>query len=235
MTTNNMRLSPKGLAEIAGSEGVIPMPYLDSVGVWTFGIGHTNPAGAPNPIHMVKGKNYGVDKCIGLFIKDMVRYEDGVNRAVKVPLEQHEFDALVSFHYNTGGIHRARLTKLLNMGAPRKQVAEAFMGWLRPIEIKGRRAGERDLFYTGTYKHKGMATYQLANKRGKKLKKGRKSINIARLITEYQARESGKDSLEKIQEDIEFNNAVKEIVEPKVLKDDVKGNLLLKIFNFFKK
>ena len=66
-------------------------------------------------------------------------------RAVKVPLETHEFDALVSFHYNTGGIAKASLTRHLNTGN-RAAAAQAFMGWLRPAAIRTRREAERDLF-----------------------------------------------------------------------------------------
>ena len=57
------------------------------------------------------------------------RYEAAVLRAVKVPLEPHEFDALVSFHYNTGGIAKAALTRHLNAG-DRAAAATAFMAWL---------------------------------------------------------------------------------------------------------
>ena len=51
-----------------------------------------------------------------LFRADLARYEAGVLRAVTVPLAPHEFDALVSFHYNTGAIARAALTRALNAG-----------------------------------------------------------------------------------------------------------------------
>jgi lysozyme len=73
-----------------------------------------------------------------------------VLRAVKVPLEPHEFDALVSFHYNTGGIAKASLTRHLNAGN-RAAAAQGFMGWLRPAAIRSRREAERDLFRDGRY------------------------------------------------------------------------------------
>lgn len=68
-----------------------------------------------------------------------------MRRVVTVPLEPHEFDALVSFHYNTGGIARAALTRHLNAGN-RLAAADAFMGWLKPAAIRSRREAERDLF-----------------------------------------------------------------------------------------
>lgn len=91
----------------------------------------------------------GVDT-FRLFRTDLAAYEAEVLRAVKVPLEPHEFDALVSFHYNTGGIAKAALTRHLNAGN-RAAAAAAFMGWLRPAAIRSRREAERDLFAAGRY------------------------------------------------------------------------------------
>ena len=67
-----------------------------------------------------------------------------------VPLAPHEFDALVSFHYNTGGITRASLTRHLNAG-DLEATAQAFLNWRRPAEIIPRREAERDLFRHGRY------------------------------------------------------------------------------------
>ena len=33
----------------AEHEGIVPAPYRDSTGLWTYGIGHTAAAGAPGP------------------------------------------------------------------------------------------------------------------------------------------------------------------------------------------
>lgn len=154
----NMKVSLKGSLEIAEHEGIVPAPYLDSVGVWTIGIGHTKAAGGVNPEMMDKGMpanlNAAVDEAIELFAVDLKSYEERVNEAVKVPLQQHEFDALVSFDFNTGGIFRANLTKHLNAGN-RTKAAQAFMGWLRPPEIRKRRTAEMNLFITGDYDGNG--------------------------------------------------------------------------------
>ena len=85
-----------------------------------------------------------------IFRADLARYEADVRRAVTVPLGTHEFDALVSFHYNTGGIARAALTRHLNAGN-RAAAADGFMGWLKPAAIRARREAERDLFRHGRY------------------------------------------------------------------------------------
>jgi lysozyme len=142
-----MQTSDRGLATIVGHEGIVLNPYRDSVGVWTIGVGHTAAAGAPNPQSVPA---MTVDEAMALFRLDVAKYEAAVSAAVKVPLAQHEFDALVSFHYNTGGIAKAKLTAALNRG-DRAGAAAGFMGWLQPPEIKGRRVAEQALFAKGTY------------------------------------------------------------------------------------
>ncbi len=154
-----MKISNRGLLEIAEHEGIVPGPYLDSRGIWTWGIGHTAAAGDPDPGTMTRGMPDDVDAVvIGAlcqFDRDLDNYERRVNRAIKVPLAQHQFDALVSFDFNTGGIFRARLTQRINAGDP--DAADSFMGWLKPPEIRSRRSDEMRLFRTGDYRADGDA------------------------------------------------------------------------------
>lgn len=143
-----MRTSTEGLMALIGHEGVVLSRYRDSVGVWTIGVGHTKAAGGLNP-DTFTGK-LTVGQVLNLLREDIAKYEAGVNNAVKVPLKQHEFDALVSFHFNTGAIAKATLTKSLNAG-DRQLAAKQFMNWVKPKEITARRMAERDLFLTGRY------------------------------------------------------------------------------------
>lgn len=149
-----MQTTDRGLLALIRHEGVVPGPYLDVKDVWTFGIGHTAAAGPPDPARMPRGMpsdtQAGIHEAFRLFCTDLATYEAEVQRAVKVPLEPHEFDALVSFHYNSGGIAKAALTRHLNAGN-RAAAAAAFMGWLRPAAIRSRREAERDLFAKGIY------------------------------------------------------------------------------------
>lgn len=151
MTT---KMTERGILALVRHEGIVPGPYLDVKKVWTFGIGHTVAAGLPDPATMPRcipgDLDAGIREAFRLFRADIARYEAEVLRAVKVPVEPHEFDALVSFHYNTGGIARAALTRYLNAG-DRGAAAHAFMGWLRPAAIRPRREAERDLFREGCY------------------------------------------------------------------------------------
>lgn len=149
-----MHMTDRGLLALARHEGIVPAPYLDVKQVWTFGVGHTAAAGAPDPIRLPRGMpadlDAGIREALRLFRADLGRYEADVLRAVTVPLAPHEFDALMSFHFNTGAIARAALTKRLNAG-DRAAAGAAFMNWLRPASLRNRREAERDLFLCGRY------------------------------------------------------------------------------------
>ena len=149
-----MQMTDRGLLALARHEGIVPGTYRDSTGTWTFGIGHTAAAGPPDTAAMPRGMPEDLDAAIReafrLFREDIGSYEADVRRAVTVPVEPHEFDALVSFHYNTGGIARAALTRHLNAGN-RAQAADAFLNWRKPASIIPRREAERDLFRHGHY------------------------------------------------------------------------------------
>ena len=149
-----MQTTDRGLLALIRHEGIVPGPYLDAKSVWTFGIGHTAAAGLPDPARMPRGMpadlDAGIREAFKIFRTDLAHYEAAVLRAVKVSLAPHEFDALVSFHYNTGGIARAALTRHLNAGN-RVAAVDAFMGWLKPAAIRPRREAERDLFRHGRY------------------------------------------------------------------------------------
>jgi lysozyme len=163
-----MELSPQGLYFLAAHEGIVPAPYLDSVGVWTYGIGHAETSGLPpNPRRMQRGMPPDLDaelvRVFEVFAKDMEKFSADVNRAVTVPMKQHEFDAAVSFHFNTGGIGRATWVKSWNAGADRNTVAKQIMNWRKPPEIIGRRKAEQQLWLTGDYGNKPVAVYGISS------------------------------------------------------------------------
>ena len=177
-----MKTSIEGLAEIAGYEGVCTAPYLDSGGVWTFGIGHTRFDGVePIPEKMEKGKDYSIQYCFDLFEQVIVKYENDVNKALKVKVNQAQFDALVSFHYNTGKIASSTLIKRINARDSLNNITAAFMMWVKDNgkTVKGlviRRENEAKLFKTGLYTQNGKAVVSTADIHGREY--GRKSINV---------------------------------------------------------
>lgn len=83
---------------------------------------------------------------------DLETAEFAVTDLVSVPLNQNEFDALVSFAFNLGhgNLQSSTLLKLLNMG-DRRGAAMQFNKWCfqKGIKLNGlvkRRAAERELF-----------------------------------------------------------------------------------------
>jgi lysozyme len=176
-----MKVSDKGIAEILSHEALVTSPYKDSVGVWTIGVGHTSAAGRPNPQTMPRGIARPVAELVALFRADLAKFEAGVNEAVKVRLAQHEFDALVSFHFNTGAIGRASFVKRLNAG-DREGAAAGMLQWNKPPEIMGRRKAEMNLFRFGTYSNDGKCTVYPASASGAVQWSSGKRISVASLI-----------------------------------------------------
>lgn len=149
-----LRISDNGIFAIMIHEGIVPGVYRDSVGVLTFGVGHTKAAGEPNPAMMPMGMPDDLDAALvrvfEVFRKDLERYESEVAAAITVPVSQMQFDAAVSFHYNTGSIRKASWVKKLNAG-DEAGAAKAIMNWSKPKAIIPRRKAEQRLFRNGGY------------------------------------------------------------------------------------
>jgi lysozyme len=163
-----MKTSDRGIIALIGHEGIVPGPYLDSVKVMTYGVGHTAAAGAPDPAKLPPGMPDNLDAELQMvfrvFRRDLAKYEAEVARAIKVPVSQHEFDAAVSFHFNTGAIGRASWVKSLNAGQ-RYRAAEQIMNWSKPKEIIARREAEQLLFTDGVYPSEGVTVWSVGRDR----------------------------------------------------------------------
>lgn len=89
-----------------GSFEAYPDPGSADGNPWTIGWGSTGQGIGPGTV-------WDQAECDARFDGDLARYAAEVARAIgDAPTSQHQFDALVSFHYNTGRIARASLTKL---------------------------------------------------------------------------------------------------------------------------
>lgn len=163
-----MRTSPQGVAFLAAHEGVVPAPYLDSVGVWTFGIGHTASADAPIPASLPRGMPADLEAALAqvfeVFRRDLVRYEASVTAAIgRMPVTQAQFDAAISFHFNTGAIGRATWVDLWRRGDV-AAAARSMLQWRTPPEILERRQAESHLFATGDYGHAQTAIWTVTTR-----------------------------------------------------------------------
>lgn len=139
-------LTAIGRAALVSREAMKTRAYKDSVGVWTIGVGHTSAAGDPK---VTPGMVITEAEALEIFDRDLRQYEAAVDGSVKVPLADHERDALVSICYNIGpgGFRKSTFLKRLNEG-DRAGCAKAIMSWVKPPEVTSRRTAERDQFLT---------------------------------------------------------------------------------------
>lgn len=144
-----MRMSDEGKRALIAREGLRLKAYRDSVGVLTIGVGHTSNAGPPI---VVEGMTITSAQCDEILTRDLHKFEDSINSALKVIVAQNEFDALTSICFNVGPKFAASSTiRLLNKG-DKAAAADAIMLWSKPKEIIGRRQSEQRQFRT-PYKH----------------------------------------------------------------------------------
>lgn len=94
---------------LKGFETYEPDPYDDGYGGMTIGYGHLIK---PGEVFTSLSK----DEALNLLAKDVGIAERGVLRLTKVPLEDCEFDALVSFTFNigAGGYQRSKIRMAVN-------------------------------------------------------------------------------------------------------------------------
>ena len=150
-------ISPAGLALIKSFEGcarirrdglVEAYPDPGTGGdPWTIGWGATGAGIGPATV-------WTRAQCDARLAKDIARHAcDVVDALQGAPTSQPQFDALVSFHYNTGAIARATLTRLHRTG-DFAAAAEEFARWNRAggrvlAGLRRRRAAEAALYRSG--------------------------------------------------------------------------------------
>lgn len=146
-----MKLSEEGLRLIKSFEGYHTRlkdgscaAYLCPAGVATIGYGCT--------VGVKLGMVWTEQQAEDALAKEVSRFEDAVNRLVTVPINQNEFDALVSFAYNCGegALAKSSILRRLNKG-DRKGAAQAFHLWNKGggrilAGLVSRRAREAALF-----------------------------------------------------------------------------------------
>lgn len=146
-----LKVSSEGLELIKNSEGLKLKAYRCPAGKLTIGYGHTGKD--------VKPEQKITKKEAGELLKaDVADTERTINKLVKVPLKQNQFDTLVSFVYNIGAVEFKKSTLLdkLNNGNYTAVPAE-LMRWVycKKKVLSGlvaRRQTEADLWDKNTNK-----------------------------------------------------------------------------------
>jgi len=108
--TTNMKISQEGLALIKKFEGCELKAYHCAAGVPTIGYGSTH--GVTMDMEITQ------EEADELLMDDVHKFEEAVTRAVKVPLEQNQYDALVSWTFNLGpsNLSSSTMLRVLNEG-----------------------------------------------------------------------------------------------------------------------
>lgn len=144
-----MKTSTVGINLIKKYEGCRLKAYKCPSGVWTIGYGHTKDVKKGMKITKAKAEAY--------LKQDLVTFENAVDKYVKVPINQNQFDALVSFSFNCGAaaLKISTLLKKLNK-KDYSGSANEFLKWNKSNGkvLKGltkRRKEERTLFLKPVY------------------------------------------------------------------------------------
>lgn len=127
--------------------------YNDGTGTWTIGFGHTSSAGLPN---VYPGMVITPEQADAIESSDLASVEADVNHHVNVKLNANQFDAIVSFDFNTGALDRSGLLQLVNKGVTDPtEITNAFEAWryarvhgVEVPELLGRRSREAKMFLT---------------------------------------------------------------------------------------
>lgn len=145
-----MKLSDAGAHLIESFEGFVPHPYRDAVGVWTIGFGSTKGVGPGSP-HVTRQQAH--DR---LMREVDASYGAAIN-ALDLPLNQNQFDALVSFVYNvgTGGVAASTGVGRALRARDWRAAADRLLQWdkaggRRLAGLTRRRQAERALFLSST-------------------------------------------------------------------------------------
>lgn len=147
-TPSGRSVGPKGIALMHRWEGCRLKAYPDPGSMngkpWTIGWGSTGPDINPGTV-------WTQEKADKRFETDLIGYANQVSRAIgNAPTTQDQFDALVAFHYNTGQIGSATLTKK-HIAGDYEGAAKEFRKWVNNDGkvMKGlvnRRADEEKLY-----------------------------------------------------------------------------------------
>lgn len=155
---DGLRLSRDGLKLVKEFEGCLRSDglgnfraYVCPAGKLTIGWGHTNDHGRK----FTGSSKWTQAECDASLAEDMRGFEAHVKRLVRVPLSQHQFDALVSFTYNCGdgALAGSTLLRKLNRGdyaGTEREFGKWVNGGGRRLPgLVRRRAAEARLFADG--------------------------------------------------------------------------------------
>ena len=146
-----MKVSEKGKSLIKQFESCRLNAYKDSVGVPTIGWGNTR---YEDGSRVEMGDSISQARADYLFSYVLQDFKEGVKARVKVPVNQNQFDALVSFAYNVGlgNLSKSTLLKKVNKNPNDPSIEKEFLRWNKAggkvlNGLTKRRQAEADLYF----------------------------------------------------------------------------------------
>jgi lysozyme len=124
-----MRVSQALVDDLKRLEGCRLTAYLDRAGVWTIGYGHTKGVKEGDVITQARAEQ--------IYFEDLDFFAPEVEKLIKRPVNQNQFDALVCLAFNIGtgpkGLGGSELLKRFNLNDV-EGAAEQFARW---IHVRG--------------------------------------------------------------------------------------------------
>lgn len=136
-----MQLSSKGLEAIKFFEGLRLEAYKDSAGIPTIGYGTIRINGRP----VTMGMKITAEQAEQYLLADVENYVGAVNKAIKVPTTQNEFDALVVETYNIGIGAMQDSTFIKRHNAGNKVGCAEAMQWWNKVTVNGKKVTSKGL------------------------------------------------------------------------------------------
>ena len=156
-----MQISDKGLEALIAEEGEVLRAYKDVKGVWTIGVGLTKASGVVDP---KRGMVITKEESRRLLRQALSQtYEPEVEKTMSLVdgakvtrPRQEEFDAGLSFHFNTGAIGRASWVNLWKTKASTLAIVSAMKLWNKSggkvlPSLEARRGREATMLLSGAY------------------------------------------------------------------------------------
>ena len=147
-----MKTSPNGIELIKRFEGFSPTPYFCPANYLTIGYGHL----ITEKDAFITSKKTEISKLQAeeILRSDLQKFERAIKNLINIPLDQNQFDALISFTFNlgAGALQRSTLRQKINRGE-HIQASQEFLKWVYSSgrKVRGliyRRIAESALYLT---------------------------------------------------------------------------------------
>lgn len=144
----DLKTSQAGIDLICRFEGFRSQKYFCAAGKPTIGYGHVILSSE----HHLNAAKLTVTQAKAIMAKDLGKFENAVLKAIKVPVLQHQFDAMVSLAFNVGAGAFAGSTLVSKLNKKDYQgAADEFLRWNKAggkvlDGLTKRRVAERQLF-----------------------------------------------------------------------------------------